>query len=304
MASKELFFTPVIFAEGGHIENEASSGTGNNLPKLVLASGGTSSNYSLVAESKGLGSFQLRSTSYPKNQPGFVGVDLQIYASAPTETASGLFSCTVGSANTASGQNATAIGGGCIANATQSTAIGTSATASGNGATAVGNACSAGAANSLALGKHSSARIQGMTSFASGQASAVGDRQSGRLHLRGATTSNETISLTVDGSALSASNSLTLSEGLTLGGIATFIGVSSAGRRYMRRRFMAYRSSGGNATIDMNSNEAQNASLILPDVSSSVAANTTYQCADFQVTGQTGVAVDWLVMVDWVEMQS
>ncbi len=287
-----------------NLSRTATAGTGNNFDNAIIATGGTDSNINLSIGVKGLGAFQLYSSSYSKNQAGFTAVDLQLYASSSTQTASGLFSTAVGSANTASAQNSTALGGANTASATQATAVGTSVTASGAGSTAIGNSCTAGAADSLALGKQSNARLQGMTSFASGQASIVGDRQSGRLHLRGSTSGATSDELTVGAGALSASNSLVVPEGSMVAGLATCIGWDGTDYFAQRRRFVARRSSAGNVTVDINASDWTSNSVSFGGAAFAIAANTTHQCVNFSVTGVAAKDIEWVVTAEWTELQT
>jgi len=285
-------------------DREATDGTGNNLDNGRIQSTGTDAHTNLVLATKGLGGVQFQSTSYAKNQPGFNALDLQLYHGSTTQVASGLYAACVGAANTGSGTNAVCLGSGNQATATQTTSVGTSTRTTATGATAVGHSCEANASYAVAIGQESNARIQGMTAFASGEDTTAGDRQSGKLHLVASTTDATTTSATVGGGSLSAANSLTLDEGMAVAGTATYIARNSGStdRYYERRRFYAYRNSGGNVTVTIDTSEASSKSLSLNSGSTNITGNSTYQCIDFQLTGAASVSVDWLCVVEWSEL--
>ena len=213
-----------------------------------------------------------------------------------------------GNNNTASNTSST-VGGGInnIASGDASTVPGGSSnTASGTGATAFGAANTASGNYSSAIGRHAHTRgVHGRFSRASGAiGGAAGEGQFSELVLRIQTTNNSATDLTSDHGAASAINQMVLQNNSAMLCKVRGVARNSADRAAYEVNVLIYRGANaasttieGSPTVSTLYASAGAASWVF-----AVSADTTNGALKVTVTGATSTTINWVAVVESVEV--
>ena len=303
------------------IDDETTT-TQNN---VAIRNNDSQTNSALVLTPKGTGAFILGpkpdGTATGGNARGAQSVDLQLLRTTAGQVSSGTNSFCAGRANTASNDQAVALGFVNISSGANSTTTGQGNTASnansfaggGRGNLASGDSAivlgggSSGSANngnqataqsSATLGgQRASADRAGMHAHAMGQFAAIGDAQRARFVLRNKTTTNAAVELFLDGST----TRLTIPSGKVLGLTINITGIKSDGSavaHYLRQyclKNVAGTTSEVYAPVTIGTDNAAGTSIAL-------SANDTNDALKVEVTGITSETWRWVASVDAVEI--
>jgi hypothetical protein len=258
------------------------------------------------------------------NARGIWAIDLQSYATAATQVASGNYSVAIGGSSSASDIGTVSIGWSNVVSNDYAVAIGTTNTASSVNSTAIGrsNTCSGGgmstcigysneaseigaicigydneaiAQMSLAAGYLTSATLYGQHAHSAGQVAAKGDRQLSELIARKNTTDATVTTLYLNGSS-----SVMIIPENTVWGFHIAVNGRQTNDDFSTARYVIEgiikRDTGGNATLVNQATIYSYEDDAAWDVT--VDAYTTNQSLRIRVTGAASNNISWLARVE------